>query len=266
MCCKDKDYLTKKQESAVQKCVFAYFLYRFNQKLRFDHFGGDSITTLQRVDLSLGIVAHGPDGEVGRVVGVERLGIEIPWVALWQEEGLGSLPVGTDGRQIDAGVASVVAPTGEEEPSPIAAPVVEAVGTTAVDDVERKAFARLKVEEPQVAFGMPDGEIAIVGEGVHQVSSIVGRSWPAYALAFGSSIDERIDLLADMTSSGIKAHAAEAVAFLVVVGRIDLTAGSDEIEPEAIGRESGTILGPECLHDEGVADNLMRLCIIDKHI
>ena len=73
MCCKDKDYLTKKQESAVQKCVFAYFLYRFNQKLRFDHFGGDSITTLQRVDLSLGIVAHGPDGEVGRIVGVERL-------------------------------------------------------------------------------------------------------------------------------------------------------------------------------------------------
>ena len=183
MCCKDKDYLTKKQESAVQKCVFAYFLYRFDQKLRFDHFGGDSITTLQRVDLRLGIVAHGSSGEVGRVVGVERLGIEIPWVALGQEEGLGGLPVRTNGRQIDAGVASVVAPTGEEEPSPIAAPVVETVGTTAVDDVERTAFARLKVEEPKVAFGMPDGEIAIVGKGVHQIAPVVRRSWPAYALA-----------------------------------------------------------------------------------
>ena len=87
-------------------------------------------------------------GEVWYIVGVHHLCIELPRVALWQEEGLGGLPVRADGRQIDAGVASVVAPTGEEEPSSIAAPVVETVGTTAVDNVERAAFARLKVEEP----------------------------------------------------------------------------------------------------------------------
>jgi hypothetical protein len=85
MCCKDKDYLTKKQESAVQKCVFAYFLYRFDQKLRLDHFGGDSITTLQRVDLRLGIVAHGPGCEVGRVVRVQQKTIIILRIPLRQQ-------------------------------------------------------------------------------------------------------------------------------------------------------------------------------------
>lgn len=202
---------------------------------RLDHLGGDAFSAFQCADLGRGVVANRTCREIGRVVGVERLRVEIPWVALRQQEGLGGLSVRTDGRQIDARVASVVASAGEEEPSSVAAPVVEAVGSVAVDHSERIVFARLQIQEPKVTFGMPDGEIAIVGKGVHQIAPIVGGTWPADALPLGGSIDERIDLLSDVACGGIEAYAAEAVAFLIVVGRIDLPEGCNEIEPSAVG-------------------------------
>ena len=64
---------------------------------RLDHLGGDAFSAFQCADLGLGVVANRTCREIGRVVGVERLRVEIPWVALRQQEGLGGLSVRTDG-------------------------------------------------------------------------------------------------------------------------------------------------------------------------
>ena len=64
----------------------------------------------------------------------------------------------------------------------------------------------------------------------------------------------------------VKADTAKAVAFLVVVGRIELSAGCGEVEPLTVGREGGRILGPVLPHEQRILQEGACLCVIDKHV
>ena len=46
--------------------------------------------------------------EVGAVEGVEVVGVGLPWVALWEEEGLGYIAVVVDGGEVGSGDGAVL--------------------------------------------------------------------------------------------------------------------------------------------------------------
>lgn len=65
---------------------------------------------------------------------------------------------------------------------------------------------------------MPDGEVAVVGEGKHEVATVVRRAWEGYALALGGGVYKGIYAVAERTGGGIERDAAKVVTDLLVLG------------------------------------------------
>ena len=90
------------------------------------------------------------------------------------------------------------------------------VALVAVYDTERVDPPGRKVHHPQVALLMPDGEGAIVGDGVKQVSAVGGYFRMAYRQLLSSvnipvGIDEGIDFITNRSRCLIEGDAQEAV-------------------------------------------------------
>ena len=69
---------------------------------------------------------------------------------------------------------------------------------------------------------MPDGEIAIIHLGEHNVTAIVGRSWPGDALALAHSIVYGVRLFAIAAGGRVEGYAAEIVFLVLIVKGIVL--------------------------------------------
>lgn len=82
-------------------------------------------------------------GKIGGVIGIEQPAIVFLRIALWQEERFGGKSVFIYRREIDTGVEPVVATTGEEKPSAVGRPVVQALRTRTVHFVQGACLACL---------------------------------------------------------------------------------------------------------------------------
>ena len=119
------------------------------------------------------ICFHRAGGEVGCVEGIHRLGVVFLGVSLWQQEWFGGVAVVVDGGEIHFGVEAVAPSAGEEEPVAVGCPAVQALRLLAVGLFQGMGLPGRQIIEPQVALGMPDGEIAVVGLCVHDVFPVV---------------------------------------------------------------------------------------------
>ena len=142
---------------------------------------------------------------------------------------------------------------------------MEAVGTRTVHLIHATLLTRLQVEQPEVGFGMPNGEIAPVGNGVHKIASVGRRPRPGDGRLVGR-VDECVDIAGEAPCALVKSYAAENVLFFVVVNGIELAAGSNKVKPLAVGREGRTGLCPIATHGECVANDAMLLYIVDEDI
>ena len=164
--------------------------------------------------------------EIGRVERVETLVVVFPGILLRQQKRLCSPAVLVDGGQIETGVQSVAAATGEHYPMTVHVPVVIAVGVVAVYLGERARLSGLQVHQPLVALAVPDREIAIVDKREEHPLAIVAGARPGEALAHTDGIEQGIDLVAVTARSGVEGKAAEVVLLvLIVVGVFHLFAG-----------------------------------------
>ena len=91
------------------------------------------------------------EGEIGSVERIEALVVVFLRVLLGQEEGLGGSPLVIDRGEIEAGIKSVVASAGEDNPVGVDVPVVVAVCPRTVDFVEWTGFSCLQVEQLPLA-------------------------------------------------------------------------------------------------------------------
>ena len=169
--------------------------------------------------------------------------------------------------EIDARIESVAASAGEEEPPAARTARRKTLCPLAVHLVQRSALACLHVEQPEVGLGMPDGEIAPLGHDEKDMAAVGRGSRPGDGRdAVGACPDERVDSSGIVARSLVEGHAAEAVAFFLIVSGIDLPASGDEVEPTAVGREGRTVFCPEVTHGERVAQDAACLDIVDKDI
>ncbi len=122
----------------------------------------------------------------------------MPWILLGQHERLGAAALVVDMGQVETRVEPVVAAAGEEEPAAVRAPVVKTLCTRTVHLVHCSAFACLHVEQRKAGLRMPDGEVAVVSLGVHDLTAVVGRAWPADALARQTGGDQSDNLRAEL--------------------------------------------------------------------
>ena len=94
---------------------------------------------------------------------------------------------------------------------------MEAVGTRTVHLIHAALLTRLQVEQPEVGFRMPNGEIAPVGNGVHEIASVGRRSRPGDGWLVGC-VDECVDIAREATRALVESYAAENVLFFVCRG------------------------------------------------
>ena len=146
--------------------------------------------------------------------------------------------------EVKTAVVAIVAATGEDYPVGVVAPVVVAVGLWAVYFGEFAGFSGLQVEQPLLAFVVPDGEIAVVDEGEKQIAAVVGGAWPGEALALCRGVEKRVHGGSEGALFGVEGNAAEVVALFLEVGRIVLLATGHVVEPPAVGREGRRVLAP----------------------
>ena len=102
----------------------------------------------------------GTGDELGDVVGVQPVVVEGAWMALRQDERLGTLAVVVDVGEIGTDIKSVDASATETYPMAVVAPCVVAFAVIRVGGFEGPYFARLLVAHPQVRFLVVDGEVA----------------------------------------------------------------------------------------------------------
>ena len=75
--------------------------------------------------------------------------------------------------KVQLGVETVIAPAGKEYPAGVQAPVVEAFRILAVGFIQGEGLARFHIHHPKVGLRVPDGETAVVADGVEHETAIV---------------------------------------------------------------------------------------------
>ena len=235
---------------------------------------GMSLPYLQRGALVRGKVAtqlpvielDGTGRKVGHVVGVNQPVVVFPGVFLRQEEGLADVAVLVHAGQVEAGVEAVAPAAAEDEPARVAAPVVEALRVVAVHFVELAPCAVFQVEQAKVGLAVPDGEVAVVGQGEHQVAAVVGRAGEGNALAQGGGVYQGVYPLAEGAVGGIEVDGAQVVAYLLVFGRDYFGCRRAEVEFTAVGREDGKGFVSVLPLQQWGKEEFVGLGMIDQHV
>ena len=109
------------------------------------------------------------------------------------------------------------------------------VALLAVGDAEAVDGACLEVHHLKVGLGMPDGEGAVVGYGVKEISAIRADA----GVADTSLTEERVDLGADGACSLVEGDADEAVLQVLNVPRQAYGVCSAVVDVLAVRRECG---------------------------
>ena len=235
---------------------------------------GMSLPYLQRGALVRGKVAtqlpvielDGTGREVGHVVGVNQPVVVFPRVFLRQEEGLADVAVLVHAGQVETGIKAVAPAAAEDEPARVAAPVVEALRIVAVHFMKLAPCAVFQVEQAEVGLAVPDREVAVVGQGEHQVAAVVGRAGEGNALAQGGGVYQGIDPLAEGAVGGIEVDGAQVVAYLLVFGRDYFGCRRAEVEFTAVGREDGKGFVSVLPLQQWGKEQFVGLGMIDQHV
>ena len=214
----------------------------------------------------MGVEVDLPLREVGGVKRVEALRVVLLRVALRQEEWLRESAAVVDLGQVEARVEPVVAAAGEDDPARVRRPVVIAVGLVAVHLRQLAGLARAEVEQPLLALVVPDGEVAVVGEGEQEPSAVVAGAGPGEALAHLDGVEHGVDRRAEAGSLGVEGDAAEVVLLVLEMRRILLLAAGHVVERAAVGGEHGGVLAPVLRLEQRVGDDLVGRGIIDEHV
>ena len=237
-------------------------------------YGGMSLPYLQRGALVRGKVAtqlpvielDGTGCEVGHVVGVNQSVVVFPRIFLRQKEGLADIAVLVHAGQVKTSVETIAPATAEDKPARVAAPVVKTLRIVAVHFMELAPCAVFQVEQAEVGLAVPDREVAVVGQGEHQVAAVIRRTGEGNALAQGGSVYQGIDLLAEGAVGGIEVDGAKVVAYFLVLGRNDFGCRGAEVEFTTVGREDGEcFVGILPLQQRG-KEEFVGLGMIDQHI
>ena len=237
-------------------------------------YGGMSLPYLQRGALVRGKVAtqlpvielDGTGREVGHVVGVNQPVVVFPGVFLRQEEGLADIAVLVHAGQVKTGVEAIAPATAEDKPARVAAPVVETLRIVAVHFMELAPCAVFQVEQAEVGLAVPDGEVAVVGQGEHQVAAVIRRTGEGNALAQGGSVYQGIYLLTEGAIGWVEVNGAQVVAYFLVLGRNDFGCRRTEIKLTTIGRENGESLESILPLQQWRKEQFVGLGMIDQHV
>ena len=157
---------------------------------------GCAILFQQSVSHFPGMNVQGSRREIWGIVRVHQLPIITTGITLWQQEGLcGLAGLFIKVGEVETSIESVLPTAGKEEPSAVRTPIVETLRAFAIHFFQCTSLFGFQIKQPKVCLGMPYREIAIISLGVHQVATIIGRSWPTDALACCRSVDKGIHLL-----------------------------------------------------------------------
>ena len=119
----------------------------------------------------------GTGDELGDVVGVQLIVVEGAWMALRQNECLGTLAFVIDIGEMGTDIESVDASAAEGNPTAVVAPRMIAFAVAGVSSFKWPHFACLLVSHPQVRFLVVDGEVAALLAVIDEPTSVGRFAW-----------------------------------------------------------------------------------------
>lgn len=112
----------------------------------------------------------------------------------------------------------VLASAGEDDPSRVGAPVVEALGVGTVGLRKGARLHGLEVEDVEVGLWVVDREIAVVCEAIDDEATVVGGARQRYAMPLVGDLYEGVNVIADASLFGVEADGAQVVAHEMCFG------------------------------------------------